>query len=109
MLPTTPAVWMVAPAPEEGSGEGEATPLQVKRVTVVSVMKPHKMMQPSLRAMWRLLSEWHKHQRHLQVNVSDTTRSDIGSAMRSVKCTTLNFLTHPGDLQRTARADRPLE
>ena len=27
MLPTTPAVWMVAPAPEEGSGEGEATPL----------------------------------------------------------------------------------
>ena len=27
MLPTTPAVWMVAPALEEGSGEGEATPL----------------------------------------------------------------------------------
>ena len=27
MLLTTPAVWMVAPAPEEGSGEGEATPL----------------------------------------------------------------------------------
>ena len=27
MLPTTLAVWMVAPAPEEGSGEGEATPL----------------------------------------------------------------------------------
>ena len=26
MLPATPAVWMVAPAPEEGSGEGEATP-----------------------------------------------------------------------------------
>ena len=26
MLPTTPAVQMVAPAPEEGSGEGEATP-----------------------------------------------------------------------------------
>ena len=26
-LPVTPAVWMVAPAPEEGSGEGEATPL----------------------------------------------------------------------------------
>ena len=24
-LPTTPAVWMVAPAPEEGSGEREAT------------------------------------------------------------------------------------
>ena len=26
-LPTTPAVRMVAPAPEDGSGEGEATPL----------------------------------------------------------------------------------
>ena len=26
-LPTTPAVRMLAPAPEEGSGEGEATPL----------------------------------------------------------------------------------
>ena len=26
-LPATPAVWVVTPAPEEGSGEGEATPL----------------------------------------------------------------------------------
>ena len=25
--PATPAVWILAPAPEEGSGEGEATPL----------------------------------------------------------------------------------
>ena len=30
MLPTMPAVQMVAPAPEEGSGEGEATPLLSK-------------------------------------------------------------------------------
>ena len=30
MLPTTPAVQMVAPAQEEGSGEGEATPLLSK-------------------------------------------------------------------------------
>ena len=29
-LPTTPAVWMVAPTPEEGPGEGEATPLLSK-------------------------------------------------------------------------------
>ena len=29
-LPATLAVWMVAPAPEEGSGEGEATPLLSK-------------------------------------------------------------------------------
>ena len=27
MLSTTPPAWMVAPAPEEGSGEGEAIPL----------------------------------------------------------------------------------
>ena len=27
MLPATPTVWMVAPAQEEGSGEGEVTPL----------------------------------------------------------------------------------
>ena len=30
MLPTTPALQMVAPAPEEESGEGEATPLPNK-------------------------------------------------------------------------------
>ena len=30
ILPTTPAVHMVAPASEEGSGEGEATPLLSK-------------------------------------------------------------------------------
>ena len=30
MLPTTPAAWMVAPAPEERSGEEEATPLLSK-------------------------------------------------------------------------------
>ena len=30
MLPATPAVWMVAPALEEGSGEGEATSLPSK-------------------------------------------------------------------------------
>ena len=30
MLPTTPAVQMVAPVPEEGSGEGEVTPLLSK-------------------------------------------------------------------------------
>ena len=29
-LPTTPAVQMMAPVPEEGSGEGEATPLPSK-------------------------------------------------------------------------------
>ena len=43
-LPTMPGVWMVASAPEEGSGEGEAMPLPAKRVTVVNLMKSHKKM-----------------------------------------------------------------
>ena len=30
MLPATPTVWMVAPVPEQGSGEEEATPLPSK-------------------------------------------------------------------------------
>ena len=38
-LPATPAVQMVAPAPEEESGEGEATPFQARRVTAVSPTK----------------------------------------------------------------------
>ena len=50
-LPTTQAVWMVAPALEEGSGEGGATPFQVKRATMVSHMKLHRMIQPSLKVM----------------------------------------------------------
>ena len=90
-LPATPAVQMVAPALEEGSGKGEATPVPRKGVTVVSLMKPHKMIQLSLKVMWRLLSEWHKHVKHLQVDVSDATRLGNNSMMRSVKCTTLNF------------------
>ena len=47
-LPATPAVQMVAPAPEEGSGEGEATP-QVKRATMASHMRLHRTIQPSLK------------------------------------------------------------
>ena len=90
-LPATPAVWMVAPAPEEGSGEGEATPFQVRRVTAVSPMKLYRRTWPSPRVMWRLLSEWPRHLKHLQVNSSDVTRWDIDSVMRNVKCLTLNF------------------
>ena len=83
LLPATPAVWMLAPAPEEESGEGEATPFQVKRATVVSHMRLHRMIQPSLKVTERLLSEWHRPLRDLQVNVSDAIRSDIDSAMRN--------------------------
>ena len=109
MLPTTPAVRMVAPAPEEGPGEGEATPSPAKRATAVNLMRPHLKILPSLKETLRLLLEKHKHQRHLQVNVSGAIRSDIDSVMRSVRCTTPNFKTCPGDLSRPARADRPLE
>ena len=54
-LPATPAVGMVAPAPEEGSGE-EVTPFQVRRVTVTSLTKLYRKTQPYPRAMWRLPS-----------------------------------------------------
>ena len=56
-IPATPTVWMVAPAPEEGSGEEKPLPSPAKRVTVVNLTKPHKKMKPSLRVMLRLLSE----------------------------------------------------
>ena len=91
MLPNTPVVRMVAPAPEEGPGEGEATPFPVKRVTAANLMRPHLKILPPLKETFRLLSEWHKHQRHLQVDVSGAIRSDINSVMRSVRCTTLDF------------------
>ena len=91
MLPTTPAVQMIAPAPEEGSGEGEATPLLSKESDSGKSYKATQDDATVFKVTWRLLSEWHKHQRHLQVDVSDATRSGIDSMMRSVKCMTLNF------------------
>ena len=54
-LPTTPAVRMVAPAPEEGP------PSPAKRVTAANPMRPHLKILPSLKEMLRLLLEWHKH------------------------------------------------
>ena len=76
-LPATPAVQMVAPAPEEGSGEGEATsPLSEESDSGES----YKAVQEDTaisQVMWRLLSEWPKCLRHLQVNASDVTRWDM--------------------------------
>ena len=62
-LPVTPAVRMVAPAPEKEFSEGEATSLWVRRVTVASHMKLYRRTQPSPRVMCRLLSKWLKHLR----------------------------------------------
>ena len=90
-LPASPAVWMVAPAPQEGSGDGEATPFQVRTVTAASPMRPYRKTCPSPMAMWRLLSEWSRHLKHLQGDASGVTRWDIDSVMRNVKCLTLNF------------------
>ena len=87
-LPATPAVWMVALVPEERSGKGEATPLPSEES---DSGESYEAGQLSLRAMWRLLSEWSKHLRHLQVDASDAIRWDIDSMMRNVKCLTLNF------------------
>ena len=89
-LPVTPAVQMVAPAPEEGSGE-EATPLPSKESDSGKFYKATQEDATISQGDVELPSEWHKHQRHLQVDVSDSTRLDIDSVMRSVKCMTLNF------------------
>ena len=56
-LPTTPAVRMVAPAPEEGPGEGEATLSPVKTATAANLMRPHLKILPSLKETLRLLLE----------------------------------------------------
>ena len=49
MLPTTPAVQMVALAPEEGLGEGEVTPLPSEESDSGSHMRLHRRIQPSPR------------------------------------------------------------
>ena len=90
MLPATPTVWMVAPASEEGSGE-EATPLLRKESDSGESYEATQDDATIFQGDLELLSEWHRHQRHLQIDVSDVTRSDINSMMRSVKCMTLNF------------------
>ena len=90
-LSATPAVWMVALAPEEGSGEGEATPPPSEESDGASLMKLCKKIQPSPKVTGRLLSGWSRHLRHLPVDASDVTKWDIDSMMRNVKCTIWNF------------------
>ena len=88
-LPTTQVVQMVAPAPEEGSGEGVAIPLPSEESD--SPTRPYRKTQLSSKVVWRLLSEWPRHLKHLQGGASGVTRWDINSVMRNVKCLTLNF------------------
>ena len=111
MLLATPAVQMVAPAPEERSGEGEATPLPCEESDSGESYKASQedatVSQGDIGIAVRVAQAIL--QRHLQVNVSGATRSDIDSMMRSVKCMALNFKTPPRDLQRPERADRSLE
>ena len=85
-LPATPAVWMVRKDLAE-----KPHPFQVRRATAASPMKLDKKTQPFLRVMWRLLSQWPRHLRHLQVDASDVIRWDINSVMRNVKCLAPNF------------------
>ena len=87
----TPAVQMVAPAPEEGSGEGEATPLMSKESdngeSYKAIQDDATISQGDIKIAVRV------------AQASETftgqcfrwNRSDIASMMRSVRCTTLNF------------------
>ena len=79
---------MVAPAPEEGSDAGKATPLPSEES---DSGKLYEAMQDDTTISQGNIEIAVRHLRHLQVNVSDAISSDIDSMMRSAKCTTLNF------------------
>ena len=90
-LPATPAIHMVTPALEEGSDEGEATPLPSKESdsgkSYEATQEDATISQGDIEIAVRVAqaSEMFTHY------VSDATRLDINSVMRSVKYTTLNF------------------
>ena len=91
MMPTTPAVQMVAPAPEEGSGEGEATPLPSEESDSGESYEAKQDDTVVSQGDVEIAVRVARHLRHLHVNVSDAMRLDIDFAMRSAKCMTPNF------------------
>ena len=91
MLLTTPAVQMVAPAPEQGSGEGEATPLPSEESDSGESYKAKQEDATISQGDVEIAVRMAQATRHLQADVSDATRLDIDSVMRSVKCMSLNF------------------
>ena len=108
MLPTTPAVRMVASALEEGPGK-EATPIPSEESdsseSYEATPDDITISQGDIEIAVRVAQALEK----FTGQCKGATRSDIEFVMRSVRCTTPNFKTHPGDLSRPARADRPPE
>ena len=91
MLPTTPAVQMVAPALEEGSGEGEATPLPSKESdsgeSYEATQDDAAFSQSDVEIAVRVAQA----SETFTGQCFKCNRSGIDSMMRSVKCMTLNF------------------
>ena len=100
MLPTTPAVWMVAPAPEEGSSEGEATPFPSEErdsgKSYEATQEDATISQGEVEIVVRVA----------QAFTGQCFRCNkVGHQFHDKECE----MYHPGDLQRPARADRPPE
>ena len=85
-----PTVWMVAPAPEEEVIVEEMMPQPSEDNSGESYEAQPDDMPVSTGDIEIAVRVAHT-LRHSWEGVSDATRSDIVSVMRSVKCTTLTF------------------
>ena len=90
-LSATPAVQMVALASEEGSGEGEATPLSSEESnsgeSYEAGQEDTTISQGDVEIAVRVAQP----SEAFTANASDVIRWDIDSVMRNVKCLTPNF------------------
>ena len=77
MLPATPAVWMVAPALEEGSGDGEARPLSSEESDSGESYEATKDTTVSQGDMEIAIRVAQASETNLQVDVLDATRSEL--------------------------------
>ena len=82
---------MVAPASEEGSGDGEAIPLPSKESdsgeSDEAVQEDMTISQGDMEIAVRVAQA----SKAFTGDASDVTRWDINSMMRNVKCLSLNF------------------
>ena len=91
MLPATPTVLMVAPAQEEGSGEGEATPLPSEKSDSGKSYEATHDDTAVYKGDVEIAVRVAQATETFTGRCFNATRSDIKSTMRSVRCTTLNF------------------
>ena len=85
-LPAIPAVQMVALAPEEGSGKGEATSLPSEESDSSESYEAGQEDTTVSQGNVEIAVKWPQHLRHLHVDASHAMRWDINSMMRNVKC-----------------------